>query len=196
MAYKVYTQHPPIPEKVVSEAGDVVFTGRDIQSGQQVFRKYGLMQHGTIFGHGAYLGPDFTADYLHRASQAMLAFYAGGSGAEATPAVRQTVIDDLKRNTWNPQTRTITYSPDKSMPIRPWSSTTRAGSGPRPAGRAQKTPDRRPAGDSGPDQLLLLGRVGLHDEAARRRTTPTRTTGPPSRRPATRRRGTRCCGAP
>jgi nitric oxide reductase subunit B len=53
MAYKVYTPHPPIPENVVSESGAVVFTGRAIQAGQQVFRKYGLMQHGTIFGHGA-----------------------------------------------------------------------------------------------------------------------------------------------
>ena len=111
MAYKVYTQHPPIPKGVVNDAGDVVFTGRDIQLGQQVFRKYGLMQHGTIFGHGAYLGPDFTADYLHRASQVMLAFYAGASGAQVTPVVRQKVIDDLKRNTWNPEEGTITYSP-------------------------------------------------------------------------------------
>ncbi len=109
MAYRVYTQHPPIPEKVVTEVGEVVFTGRDIQLGQQVFRKYGLMQHGTIFGHGAYLGPDFTADYLHRAAEAMLAFYAGAPGAPASPAVRQRVSDDLKRNTWDPETRTITY---------------------------------------------------------------------------------------
>ena len=108
MAYNVYTHHPPIPEKVVNEAGEVVFTGRDIQAGQQVFRKYGLMQYGTIFGHGAYLGPDFTADYLHRAAQSMLAFYAGASGGEMTPAVRQKVIDECKGNTWNPQTRTIT----------------------------------------------------------------------------------------
>ena len=94
MAYKVHTQHPPIPEKVVSDTGEVLFTGRDIQSGQQVFRKYGLMQHGTIFGHGAYLGPDFTADYLHRATQAMLAFYAGAGTADASPAVRQRVMDE------------------------------------------------------------------------------------------------------
>ena len=94
MAYKVQTQHPPIPERVVSETGDVIFTGRDIQFGQQVFRKYGLMQHGTIFGHGAYLGPDFTADYLHRATQSMLAFYAGAGTLDASPDVRQRVTDE------------------------------------------------------------------------------------------------------
>jgi nitric oxide reductase subunit B len=29
------------------------------------------MEYGSIFGHGAYLGPDFTADYLHRAAVAV-----------------------------------------------------------------------------------------------------------------------------
>jgi nitric oxide reductase subunit B len=111
MAYKVHTQHPPVPEKVVSAAGDVIFTGRDIQAGQQVFRKYGLMQHGTIFGHGAYLGPDFTADYLHRAAQAMLTFYAGSGTPDASPAVRQKVTEELKGNTWDAQAGTVTYSP-------------------------------------------------------------------------------------
>ena len=37
----------------------------DITAGQQVFLRYGLMENGTIWGHGAYIGPDFSADYLH-----------------------------------------------------------------------------------------------------------------------------------
>ena len=61
-----YTNAPPIPEKAVDAAGDVVFTGADIQKGQEVFFKYGLMEHGSIWGHGAYLGPDYSAEYLHR----------------------------------------------------------------------------------------------------------------------------------
>jgi nitric oxide reductase subunit B len=60
MAYKVYTQHPPIPEKVVSETGEVVFTGQDIQSGQQVFRRYGLMQ----LAPSSPRGPDRTSPPL------------------------------------------------------------------------------------------------------------------------------------
>jgi len=39
----------------------VVFTADGIIAGQQVFLKHGLMDNGTIWGHGAYLGPDFTA---------------------------------------------------------------------------------------------------------------------------------------
>src|SRR5512147_3262088 len=61
-AYKVA---PPIPDKVVDVNGATIFTGNDIRAGQAVFLKYGLMENGTIWGHGAYLGPDFSAEYLH-----------------------------------------------------------------------------------------------------------------------------------
>ncbi len=61
----VYRDAPPIPEKVVSTSGSVVFTSQDIVAGQQVFLKYGLMDNGSIWGHGALLGPDFSANYLH-----------------------------------------------------------------------------------------------------------------------------------
>ena len=64
-----YTNAPPIPEKAVDAAGNVVFTGADIQKGQEVFFKYGLMEHGSLWGHGAYLGPDYSAEYLHRLSE-------------------------------------------------------------------------------------------------------------------------------
>jgi nitric oxide reductase subunit B len=56
----------PIPTQVVDMNGQTVFTGADIIAGQQVFQKHGLMDNGTIWGHGAYLGPDFSAAYLHQ----------------------------------------------------------------------------------------------------------------------------------
>jgi nitric oxide reductase subunit B len=56
----------PVPERVVDVDGQTVFTGADITAGQQVFLKYCLMENGTIWGHGAYLGPDFSAAYLHQ----------------------------------------------------------------------------------------------------------------------------------
>jgi hypothetical protein len=56
---------PPIPAKVVGPEGETLFTSADIQAGQQVFLKYGLMQSGSIWGHGGYMGPDYTATYLH-----------------------------------------------------------------------------------------------------------------------------------
>jgi nitric oxide reductase subunit B len=64
-----YTNAPPIPVQAVDATGAVVFTGADIQAGQEVFFKYDLMEHGTLWGHGAYLGPDYSAEYLHRLSE-------------------------------------------------------------------------------------------------------------------------------
>jgi nitric oxide reductase subunit B len=46
----------------------VLYTERDVERGQEVFLNNGLMEYGSVFGHGAYLGPDYTADYLRRAS--------------------------------------------------------------------------------------------------------------------------------
>ena len=56
---------PPIPLKVLNPAGDIVFTRSDVVSGQEVFLRYGLMENGSVWGHGGYLGPDFPAAYLH-----------------------------------------------------------------------------------------------------------------------------------
>lgn len=63
---KAYRGAPPIPTRVADASGQTVFTGDDIKGGQEVFLKYGLMEHGSLWGHGAYLGPDYTAEYLHR----------------------------------------------------------------------------------------------------------------------------------
>src|SRR3974390_3435243 len=79
LAYRTYTDEPPIPDKVVDDAGNVLFTGQDITAGQENFLQNGLMEYGSIFGHGAYLGPDFTADYLHRAAEIANTYYGGSA---------------------------------------------------------------------------------------------------------------------
>lgn len=61
-----YRNAPPIPEQVVDAQGTTLFSGDDIRAGQTIFLKYGLMDNGSIWGHGAYLGPDFSAEALHR----------------------------------------------------------------------------------------------------------------------------------
>src|SRR3972149_4404510 len=61
-----YSNAPPIPERVTGATGATLFTREDVEHGQEVFFKYGLMEHGTLWGHGAYLGPDYSAEYLHR----------------------------------------------------------------------------------------------------------------------------------
>lgn len=61
-----YHNAPPIPAHVVDAQGVTLFSGNDISEGQTVFLKYGLMDNGSIWGHGAYLGPDYSAEALHR----------------------------------------------------------------------------------------------------------------------------------
>ncbi|MEO5655948.1 MAG: cbb3-type cytochrome c oxidase subunit I [Nitrosospira sp.] len=61
-----YRDAPPIPKKVADAQGVMLFSGDDISEGQTIFLKYGLMANGSIWGHGAYLGPDYSAEALHR----------------------------------------------------------------------------------------------------------------------------------
>ncbi|MEO5652792.1 MAG: cbb3-type cytochrome c oxidase subunit I [Marmoricola sp.] len=72
LALRTYTDSMPQPEQVVNAQGEVVFTSEDITSGQQIFLRRGLQQYGSIMGHGGYLGPDYTADYLRRSSNLVL----------------------------------------------------------------------------------------------------------------------------
>src|SRR5579862_9223100 len=66
---KTYDNAPPIAARVVDGAGHTIFIRDDVLKGQEVFLKYGLMEHGSLWGHGAYLGPDYSAEYLHRLSE-------------------------------------------------------------------------------------------------------------------------------
>lgn len=63
---EIYREAPPIPEKVVDGNGTVLFTGQDIKDGQNVWQSMGGQEVGTVWGHGAYQAPDWTADWLHR----------------------------------------------------------------------------------------------------------------------------------
>jgi nitric oxide reductase subunit B len=125
LAYLIYNQHPPIPERVADESGNTVFTGSDIMKGQHVFQRYGLMQYGTIFGHGAYLGPDFTAQYLHEEALYMLSsFRARGSSA---PDAKARVGRDLKQNRYRNGILTLTaeqarFFSDRNAYYKQWLS--------------------------------------------------------------------------
>ena len=68
LAYRTYTASMPLPQEVVSEEGEVVYTGEQITNGQNIFLTRGLQQYGSVVGHGAYLGPDYTAEYLRLSS--------------------------------------------------------------------------------------------------------------------------------
>src|SRR5215471_1447503 len=73
LAARTYRDAPPIPTRVVGPSGETLFTRQDILAGQQIFLSHGLMENGSIWGHGAYLGPDFSAEYLHTMALGVLA---------------------------------------------------------------------------------------------------------------------------
>src|SRR5665647_2393605 len=103
LAFRTYETGPPIATRVVSQDGRVLFTGDDVVKGQKLFLSDGLMEYGSIFGHGAYLGPDFTADYLHRSAEIVTREYGGNASSTA----RQRVIDDYKTNRYDAASGTL-----------------------------------------------------------------------------------------
>jgi nitric oxide reductase subunit B len=113
-----YDDAPPAPEKVVGPGGQVVFTGADILEGQQVFLQYGLMDNGAIWGHGAYLGPDYSAAYLHtlgREAVRAMAAKLYKKDFNALRPVEKTVAQDeakrlLRENRYDPRTKVLTFS--------------------------------------------------------------------------------------
>ena len=109
LAYRTYTDEPPIPSKVLGSTGELLFTGQDVVAGQEVFLKNGLMEYGSIFGHGAYLGPDFTADYLHRAALLSDEHFGGSSDM-----ARQQTVSDFKANRYEEASGVLSFSPAQS----------------------------------------------------------------------------------
>ncbi len=113
-----YRDAPPIPEKVVSSSGDILLTGQDIMGGQEVFLKYGLMENGTVWGHGAYLGPDFSAAYLHTlgvdAAEAQSQKLFGRPMNQLTRGEQGTVEEEvrllLKQNRYDPASKTLVFT--------------------------------------------------------------------------------------
>lgn len=121
LAIRTYKYAPPIPEKVLDPQGETIFTRDDILAGQQVFLKYGLMENGTIWGHGAYLGPDFSAEYLHTltldannvvANQMYNRAWDGLTPGEQI-AVSAEVQQQLKENRYDPQSQTLAFTPSE-----------------------------------------------------------------------------------
>ncbi len=121
-----YRDGPPIPERMVDVSGTVVFTGDDIRDGQALFLRYGLMDNGSIWGHGAYLGPDYSAEALHRIGEDAAAALAQENYGQAlsalTPeqvaAVRAQVTVMLKTNRYDAATGTLTLTPPEASAYR------------------------------------------------------------------------------
>lgn len=114
LAYRTYMAQPPVPARVVDQSGQTIFTGKDISKGQQVFLHNGLMEYGSAFGHGAYLGPDYTADYLRRASNLAIAANGGkGSGKGESKT-----IEDFRTNRYDEKADTLVYTDTQAKAYR------------------------------------------------------------------------------
>ncbi len=81
--YLMKKEMPPIPARVVTQSGEIVFTGEKVIEGQSYYYSRGGQHIGTIWGHGSYLAPDWSADYLHRLGLYSAARHLGFSGDRA-----------------------------------------------------------------------------------------------------------------
>lgn len=117
---KVYTDAPPIPERVMTTGNVAVYTGQDVTAGQLVFLKYALMDNGSIWGHGALLGPDFSADYLHTLAlhnASHMALQQSNAAIDTLPPAKRAAIEAevrtaLKENRYDAQTKVLTVGAD------------------------------------------------------------------------------------
>ncbi|URW80986.1 nitric-oxide reductase large subunit [Xiashengella succiniciproducens] len=115
---EIYREAPPVPEKVVTVTGEVLFSGQEIKDGQNVWQSLGGQQVGTIWGHGAYQAPDWTADWLHREAVYMLDALSIASHGKAydelegdqQAALQVLLQKDLRTNTYDRETGVLTVS--------------------------------------------------------------------------------------
>ncbi len=101
---------PPIPNRVVAANGQVIYTRADIDRGRQVWQSMGGQQLGSIWGHGALIAPDWSADWLHREAEAMAELDSRALTGE--PYVLLDEVDKTRvQAELKPQFRTNTYDP-------------------------------------------------------------------------------------
>jgi len=123
---EIYRMAPPIPTAVVDPDGHVVMTDAEIRDGQNVWQSLGGQELGSIWGHGAYVAPDWSADWLHREAEQILAVKALALGAESfeklTPAqqamLRAALQTELRANRVDPETNVLTISAERAEAIR------------------------------------------------------------------------------
>jgi nitric oxide reductase subunit B len=119
---EIYRQAPPVPKRVVTSDGRVLFTGQDIKDGQNVWQSMGGEEVGTIWGHGAYVAPDWTADWLHREAAWLLDHWAAQLGGktfaqlppETQAALKERVKLQIRSNTYHRESGDLVLSPERA----------------------------------------------------------------------------------
>lgn len=122
---KIYLEKPPIPDRVVTSTGEVILTGEDIREGQNVWQSMGGQEVGSIWGHGAYVAPDWSADWLHRELIYILDSWANDFGSntydglneEDQAALKARLKKEIRTNTYDPETGDLVISPIRADAI-------------------------------------------------------------------------------
>ncbi|TSE05777.1 nitric-oxide reductase large subunit [Aquimarina algiphila] len=122
---KIYQEKPPIPEKVMIEGTDeVLFTKKNIQRGQNVWESIGGMEVGSIWGHGSYVAPDWSADWIHKEAVFLLdkwsipyGKYYDNLSLEDKGLLKGRLISQIKTNTYDSITNNITITLDRKEAI-------------------------------------------------------------------------------
>lgn len=118
---EIYRTVPPVPDRIVAKDGTVLATGQDIREGQNVWQSIGGQTVGSVWGHGAYIAPDWTADYLHRESLLLLDELAKKDGKvykdlsdEEQARYRVRLKSDLRTNAFDPAKKEILFSVERA----------------------------------------------------------------------------------
>lgn len=122
---EIYRLAPPVPQRVVTSDGQVLFTGDDIRDGQNVWQSLGGQEVGSIWGHGAYVAPDWSADWLHREASWLLDRWARQEhqasyeelDVETKAALDARLRQELRANTYDPATGDLIVSPLRAKAI-------------------------------------------------------------------------------
>lgn len=123
---EIYQKAPPIPTQVIDQEGKLLFSGEQIQRGQQAWRAAGGQQVGSVWGHGSYLAPDWSADWLHREALALrdaLAQRDFGKPFDALKGSEQAQVDamlkvEMRLNTYTGQTGQITLTAERAAAVQ------------------------------------------------------------------------------
>ena len=113
---RIYQEMPPIPAKVVSSDGKVLIDDGEILAGQNVWQSLGGMEVGSVWGHGSYVAPDWTADWLHREATFILDRWATDEfgleyaklDGEKQAQLQGRLATAMRTNTYDPGTKSIT----------------------------------------------------------------------------------------
>ena len=125
LGYEIYLKAPPIPQAVVSVDGRGAVPAREVQHGQQAWLSAGGQQLGTVWGHGSYVAPDWSADWLHREATALQQVLAGqrhGRSYEDLAVDQRGAVDvlvkqEMRTNRYDATLGTITVSRERAEAI-------------------------------------------------------------------------------